>query len=49
MFNRLYRTAKVMFDNRREDNSDDEHYIWEDVMMLLARDKDKFWELFNKP
>lgn len=28
-------------------NEDDEHYSWEDLITIPARDKDKFWKYYN--
>jgi len=50
-FNKMYSTALSALNQKiesgREDDSDDEHYIWEDIMGLLGKDKQKFWKYWN--
>ncbi len=49
-FDTLYKSALHML-NEVEKNGyipkDSEHYSWEEVMELLARDKGKFWTYYN--
>ena len=51
-FDSLYRDAEATLVTAEsgdydEDNDDDEHYTWEALMGLLARDSDTFWVYFN--
>ncbi len=52
-FDKLYASAAFNL-HEREDNGrlgdkddDEEHYSWESLMELLARNKTKFWDYYN--
>ena len=49
-FDALYESAiysiKYLEDNGFE-SKDDEHYSWEELISLPAREKDKFWKYYN--
>jgi len=53
-FDSLYRDAEatlITLENgeyHEDDSSDDEHYAWEALMEILARDSSTFWGYFNK-
>ena len=50
-FDDLYKSSLDRLDNTIEngyDDDDDEHYAWEECMLILARDKDSFWTYYNK-
>jgi hypothetical protein len=43
-FDRLYMGALSDFKKREESGFDiDEHFVWENVMEILSRDKREFW------
>lgn len=44
-FDALYTLAESIME---EKTNDDEHYAWEAVITLLARDKSLFWKYYNK-
>ena len=50
-FDAIYNSALTMLgeaeENGSENDNDDEHYTWEQVMELLARKKEKFWNYYN--
>ena len=31
-----------------ETSDEDEHYAWESIMEIVARDREKFWKYYNK-
>jgi hypothetical protein len=51
-FNKMHAIALATLNekiaNGREDDSDDEHYLWEEVMGILAYNKNAFWNYWNK-
>lgn len=48
-FNNMYNTAKnELEDHEKGDNDEDnDHYAWEEYIVILARDKEPFWEYWN--
>lgn len=50
-FNKVYAKALAALNeeikNGRKEDSDDEHYVWEEMMEILAKDKRKFWDYWN--
>lgn len=49
-FDKLYYYAKSIFDDAISNgylNEDDPHYAYEELMMIIARDRNIFWKHFN--
>ncbi len=50
IFDSLYKSALETLKERESGESisdDDEHWAWESVMLLLAREPDTFWKYYN--
>jgi len=50
IFDNFYDRAKAMLDEIKDGNigdEDDVHYIWEDVMNLLAKNRKRFWKYYR--
>lgn len=49
-FDGMYNFAKSCLEFTEENgysNEDDEHYAWEEIMTLLAKNRNKFWKFYN--
>jgi len=49
LFDSLYRFSESCIEHSEQNfqNEDDEHFAWEAVMELMARDKGKFWKYYS--
>ena len=48
-FDKMYNTAKSELKDHEkgERRDDDDHYGWEEYIVILARDKQEFWKYWN--